>query len=66
MLESKKLALESKKLELENKRLELESEKRTKLFEKEDKRLAAIEFKLDVLLLNADSSSPTPPSTGSN
>jgi hypothetical protein len=32
----------------------LESEKRTKLLEKEDKRLAAIESKLDALLLNAD------------
>ena len=33
---------------------ELESGKRTKLLEKEDKRLAAIESKLDALLLNAD------------
>ncbi|MEA5443269.1 hypothetical protein [Cyanobium gracile] len=33
---------------------EHESEKRTKLLEKEDKRLAVIESKLDALLLNAD------------
>lgn len=39
---------------LESKRREVESEKRTKLLEKEDKRLAAIESKLDALLLNAD------------
>ena len=40
---------------------ELESEKRTKLLEIEDKRLAALESRLDALLLNADSSSQTPP-----
>lgn len=33
---------------------ERESEKRTKLLENEDKRLAAIESKLDALLLNAE------------
>ena len=45
---------------------ELESEKRTKLLEIEDKRLAELESRLDALLLNADSSSQTPPATGSN
>ena len=40
---------------------ELESEKRTKLLEIEDKRLAELESRLDALLLNADSSSQTPP-----
>ena len=52
---------------------ELESEKRTKQIEKEivlleieNKRLAALESRMDALLLNADSSSQTPPATGSN
>jgi hypothetical protein len=44
----------------------LESEKRLKLLEQEDKRLAELESRLDALLLNADSSSQTPPATGSN
>jgi len=51
----------------------LESEKRTKLIEndierlkQENKRLAAIESRLDALLLSADSSSPIPPATDSN
>ena len=44
----------------------LESEKRTKLLEIEDKRLAELESRLDALLLSADSSSQTPPATGSN
>ena len=44
----------------------LASEKRLKLLEQEDKRLAELESRLDALLLNADSSSPTPPETGSN
>ena len=33
---------------------------------KENERLAALESKLDALLLNADSSSQTPPATSSN
>jgi hypothetical protein len=52
---------------------ELVSEKRTKQLENEieqldieNKRLAALESRLDALLLNADSSSQTPPATGSN
>jgi hypothetical protein len=45
---------------------ELESENRLKLLEQEDKRLAELESRLDALLLNADSSSQTPPSTGSS
>jgi hypothetical protein len=44
----------------------LESENRLKLLEQEDKRLAELESRLDALLLNADSSSQTPPATGSN
>ena len=43
-----------------------ESEKRTKLLEIENKRLAALESRMDALLLYADSSSQTPPATGSN
>jgi hypothetical protein len=52
---------------------EQESERRTKLIEndieqlkQENKRLAAIESRLDALLLSADSSSPAPPATDSN
>ncbi len=51
----------------------LESERRTRLIESdierlqtENKRLAALESKLDSLLLNADSSSQTPPETDCN
>ena len=51
----------------------LESARRTKQLESEielldieNRRLAALESKLDALLLSADSSSQTPPSTGSN
>jgi hypothetical protein len=51
----------------------LESERRTQLIEndierlqKENKRLADIESRLDALLLSADSSSPAPPATESN
>lgn len=59
--------------ELEYEKLEQESERRTKLIEsdierleKENKRLADIESRLDALLLSADSSSPIPPATESN
>jgi hypothetical protein len=55
------------------KKREQESEKREQLIEndierlqKENKRLADIESRLDVLLLSADSSSPAPPATDSN
>jgi hypothetical protein len=44
----------------------LESEKRLNLLKKENERLAALESRMDALLLNADSSSQTPPATGSN
>ena len=44
----------------------LESEQRLKLLKKENERLAALESRMDALLLNADSSSQTPPATGSN
>jgi hypothetical protein len=50
-----------------------ESERRTKLLESEiaqlkleNKRLAELNSRMDVLLLSADSSSQTPPATGSN
>jgi hypothetical protein len=43
-----------------------ESEKRLKLLEQEDKLLAELESRLDALLLSADSSSQTPPATGSS
>jgi len=41
-------------------------EQRTRQLKSENKRLAELESRLDALLLNADSSSQTPPSTGSN
>jgi len=40
-------------------------EQRTKLLKKENERLAALESRMDTLLLNADSSSQAPPATGS-
>jgi len=51
---------------LESKRREKESERRTKLIENDIERLAALESKLDSLLLSADSSSQTPPETDCN
>ena len=60
---------ETERLRIES----LESEKRTNLVENEiaqlkleNKRLAELESRMDALLLNADSSSQTPPATGSN
>jgi len=60
--ETERLRIES----LASERRLLESEKRLKLLEIENKRLAALESRMDALLLNADSSSQTPPATGSN
>ncbi|MCX5960181.1 MAG: hypothetical protein NT053_10260 [Cyanobacteria bacterium] len=65
--------LESERRENVLKKLEQESEKREQLIEndierlqKENIRLAAIESRLDALLLSDDSSSPAPPATDSN
>jgi DNA-binding transcriptional regulator GbsR (MarR family) len=65
--------LESERRENVFKKQEQESERRTQLIEndierlqKENKRLADIESRLDALLLSADSSSPAPPATESN
>jgi DNA-binding transcriptional regulator GbsR (MarR family) len=65
--------LESERRENVLKKREQESERRTQLIEndierlqKENKRLADIESRLDALLLSADSSSPAPPATDSN
>jgi DNA-binding transcriptional regulator GbsR (MarR family) len=65
--------LESERRENVLKKQEQESERRTQLIEndierlqKENKRLADIESRLDALLLSADSSSPAPPATESN
>ena len=41
-------------------------EQRTKQLREENKRLAELESRMDAVLLNADSSSQTPPVTGSN
>jgi hypothetical protein len=58
---------------LESEKQIVESEKRlkhlrneTEQLKKENKRLAALNSRMDALLLNADSSSQTPPATGSN
>ena len=45
---------------------ELERDKRLKQHEIENRRLAALESRMDAMLLNADFSSQTPPATGSN
>ena len=73
ILESKRQMHESEKQILESEKQILESEKRlkqlkneTEQLKKENKRLAALESRMDALLLNADSSSQTPPATGSN
>ena len=44
----------------------LESEKRLQLLKKENERLAELNSRMDALLRNADSSSQTPPATGSS
>ena len=62
-LESEK---RSKLLESEFEQRELERDKRLKQLRKENERLAELESRMDALLLNADSSSQTPPATGSN
>ena len=59
-------SLESEKRLLGSEKRLLESEKRLKLLREESRRLAALESRMDALLLNADSSSQTPPATGSN
>ena len=41
-------------------------EQETEQLKKENKRLAALESKMDALLRNVDSSSQTPPATGTN
>ena len=61
-LRTKQLQIESLESEKRTKRLESEIE----LLKKENERLAELECRLDALLLNADSSSQTPPGTGSN
>jgi hypothetical protein len=69
-LESEMRLLDSEKrtkqLESEFEQRELERDKRLKQLEIENRRLAALESRMDALLLNADSSSQTPPATGSN
>ncbi|MFM7548335.1 MAG: hypothetical protein ACKO8I_05570 [Cyanobacteriota bacterium] len=69
-LESEK---RTKQLESEFEQRELERDKRLKLLKSEieqldieNRRLAALESRMDALLLSADSSSQTPPATGSN
>jgi septal ring factor EnvC (AmiA/AmiB activator) len=55
-------AKQTKLLENEIAQLDIEIEQ----IKTENKRLASLESRLDALLLNADSSSQTPPATGSN
>jgi hypothetical protein len=63
-------SLESEKctqqLESEFEQRELERDKRLKQLEIENRRLAELESRMDALLLSADSTSQTPPATGSN
>ena len=56
----------TKLLESEFEQRELERDKRLKQLEIENRRLAELESRMDALLLNVDSSSQTPPATGSN
>ena len=56
----------TKQLESEFEQRELERDKRLKQLEIENRRLAELESRMDALLLNADSTSQTPPATGSN
>ncbi len=69
-LESEMRLLDSEKrtkqLESEFEQRELERDKRLKLLEIENRRLAELESRMDALLLNADSTSQTPPATGSS
>ncbi|MCX5969716.1 MAG: hypothetical protein NTV57_19200 [Cyanobacteria bacterium] len=69
-LESEMRLLDSEKrtkqLESEFEQRELERDKRLKQLEIENRRLAELESRMDALLLSADSSSQTPPATGSN
>ncbi|MFM7641412.1 MAG: hypothetical protein ACKO45_07660 [Cyanobium sp.] len=56
-------------IEQRTKQLRSETEQlrnETEQLKTENKRLAVLESRLDALLLNADSSSQTPPATGSN
>jgi len=62
-LESEK---RTKQLESEFEQRELERDKRLKQLEIENRRLAELESRMDALLLSADSTSQTPPATGSN
>jgi hypothetical protein len=66
VLESERRTQESERREKEWQRRAQESERRTKLIENDIERLAALESKLDYLLLSADSSSQTPPETDCN
>ena len=56
----------TKQLESEFEQRELERDKRLKQLEIENRRLAELESRMDALLLSADSTSQTPPATGSN
>jgi hypothetical protein len=59
-------ARRTNQLESEFEKRELERDKRLKQLDIENRRLAQLESRMDALLLNADSSSQTPPATGSN
>jgi hypothetical protein len=58
------LASERRALQIESESEQIESE--TEQLRKENARLAVIESKLDALLLNFDTSSPTQPATDAN
>ena len=55
---------EQRKLQHEQRMKQLRNE--TEQLRQENRRLAELESRMDALLRNADSCSPTPPATGSN
>lgn len=63
-IEQRTKQLRSETEQLRNETEQMRSE--TEQLKTENKRLAELESRLDALLLNADSSSQTPPATGSN
>jgi hypothetical protein len=65
-IESLESEMRTQQLESEFEQGELERDKRLKQLEIENRRLAELESRMDALLLSADSSSQTPPATGSN
>ena len=62
--EQRKIQYEQRKIQHEQRMKQLRSE--TEQLRQENRRLAELESRMDALLRNADSCSPTPPATGSS